>query len=133
MTSASHFILYVKDQRAAEAFYTPVLGIVPRLDVPGMTEYDLPGGGVLGLMPEAGVRNLLGPGIPDPARAGGIPRSELYLVVEDAADCLRRAEEQGARLLSPMQERSWGHVAGYVLDLDGHVLAFACVPKTGER
>jgi len=128
MTSASHFILYVKDQRAAEAFYTSVLATGPRLDVPGMTEYDLPGGGVLGLMPEVGIRKLLGPGLPDPAGARGIPRSELYLVVADAAACLRRAQEQGARLLSPMQERDWGHVTGYVLDRDGHVLAFAFIP-----
>jgi len=131
MPAASHFILYVKDQRVAEAFYTRVLAVKPRLDVPGMTEYELPGGGVLGLMPEEGVRNLLGPGIADPARANGIPRSELYLVVADAAACLVRAQEQGARLLSPMQERSWGHVAGYVLDPDGHVLAFALTASVG--
>ena len=31
-----------------------------RLDVPGMTEYELARGAVLGLMPEAGIRRLLG-------------------------------------------------------------------------
>lgn len=122
---ATHFILYVSCQNRSTHFYAAVLGISPRLDVPGMTEFDLPGGAVLGLMPEAGIKRLLGEVLPDPAQAAGIPRSELYLVVDDARVFHRRALAAGATELSAVQSRDWGDAAGYALDLDGHVVAFA--------
>jgi len=67
MAGTAHFILYVADQAAATAFWTGVLGQSPSLDAPGMTEFTLTQGTVLGLMPEAGIRALLGPALPDPA------------------------------------------------------------------
>jgi len=36
-----NFILYVKDQARSREFYAIVLGMAPRLDVPGMTEFGL--------------------------------------------------------------------------------------------
>lgn len=125
MNAASHFILYVADQARSTAFYAHVLGIAPRLQVPGMTEFALPGGGVLGLMPVEGVRSLLGAALPDPSTAAGIPRAELYLIFPEPTACHARALAAGARELSPMLARAWGHVAAYSLDPDGHVLAFA--------
>lgn len=121
----AHLILYVADQAASARFYARALGRPPRLDVPGMTEFELDGGAVLGLMPESGIKRLLGEKLPDPARAAGVPRAELYLLVEDPAACHRRALENGARELSPLARRDWGHEAAYSLDPDGHVLAFA--------
>ena len=121
----AHFILYVRDQRRSTEFYAGVLATSPQLDVPGMTEFALPGGSVLGLMPEAGIVSLLGSVLPDPQLANGVPRSELYLVVSEASPFITRATTLGARMLSPLQPRSWGHSAGYLLDPDGHVLAFA--------
>lgn len=115
-----HFILYVRDQPASTAFYRRVLAREPRLDVPGMTEFDLDGA-VLGIMPEAGIRRLLAT-LPEP-NAG--LRAELYVLVDEPATFHRRALEAGARELSPLQKREWGHVAAYSLDADGHVLAFA--------
>lgn len=123
--NAAHFILYTSDQDASTRFYTEVLGIQPRLHVPGMTEFDLSGGAVLGLMPEAGIKRLLGDALPDPSLAAGTPRAELYLLVDSASASHRRALAAGARELSPVQPRDWGHHAGYSLDPDGHVLAFA--------
>ena len=38
---------------------------------------------------------------------------------------LSHALAAGAKELSPMGLRSWGHLAAYCLDPDGHVLAFA--------
>lgn len=125
MHTASHFILYVTEQERSRDFYVRVLASEPRLDVPGMTEFELPGGAVLGLMPESGIRKLLGAALPDPAGANGIPRAELYLLVPDPAAQHARALQAGARELSPLQVRSWGHHVAYSLDLDGHVLAFA--------
>ncbi len=65
--------------------------------------------GCLGLRPETSIRPLLRDALPDPARARGIPRSEVYLVVE-------RALLAGAVELSPLTPRDWGHLAAYSLD-----------------
>ncbi len=121
----AHFILYVSDQARSREFYAAVLAGPPRLHVPGMTEFDLGEGAVLGLMPEAGIRRLLGAAIPDPARAAGVPRAELYLVVDSPAAAHARALAAGARELSPPLPRDWGAVVSYCLDPDGHVVAFA--------
>jgi catechol 2,3-dioxygenase-like lactoylglutathione lyase family enzyme len=121
----AHFILYVKDQYASARFYSDVLGRKPKLHVPGMTEFELGKECVLGLMPEAGIKRLLGPSLPDPALSKAVPRAELYLVVEDAATCQSRALGAGAREMSPLSLMDWGHKAAYSLDPDGHVLAFA--------
>ena len=121
----SHFILYVRDQRDSTRFYATVLGTEPDLQVDGMTEFALSDSTVLGLMPEAGIKRLLGETLPDPSRAHGVPRAELYLVVEDPAACHARALAAGARELSPLAPRDWGHRVAYSLDPDGHVLALA--------
>ena len=47
------------------------------------------------------------------------------LLVERPADCHARALAAGARELSPLALRNWGHEVAYSLDPDGHVLAFA--------
>ena len=134
MPAVSHFILYVADQARSAAFYRCVLACEPRLDVPGMTEFNLPGGAVLGLMPEAGIRRLLGASLPDPAGAHGIPRAELYLLVQEPCDFHQRAVASGSTELSPLLTRDWGHSVAYSLDPDGHVLAFACLatPRVNE-
>lgn len=121
----THTILYVANQKASSAFYQRVLEVPPRLDVPGMTEFQLSAEHVLGLMPEAGIRRILGDILPDPAAANGIPRVELYFRVSDPEAGLSRGLEAGAKLLSPLMDRDWGDKAGYLLDPDGHVLAFA--------
>ena len=123
----AHFILYVADQAASARFYEKVLGQKPALDVPGMTEFHLNDGCVLGLMPAAGIKRLL-PKLPDPA--GRVPRAELYLLVEDPASFHKRALENGAKELSPLAKRDWGHEAAYSLDPNGHVLAFARKTKS---
>jgi catechol 2,3-dioxygenase-like lactoylglutathione lyase family enzyme len=127
MSATSYFILYVADQARSAAFYRSALACEPRLNVPGMTEFDLPGGAVLGLMPEAGIRRLLGALLPDPADARGIPRAELYLLVQEPDSFHQRAVASGSTELSPLLPRDWGHWAAYSLDPDGHVLAFACL------
>jgi uncharacterized protein len=118
-------ILYVEDQARSRDFYAAALGREPRMHVPGMTEFELGLGCVLGLMPVAGIRRLLGDTLPDPATAAGIPRAELYLHSADPDSAHRRALAAGARELSGIARRAWGDTAAYSLDPDGHVLAFA--------
>ncbi len=121
----AHFILYVERQDRSRRFYEQALDIRPSLDVPGMTEFRLGDDAVLGLMPETGIRRLLGTPLGDPATGGRPPRAELYLVVADARASHARGVEAGGRELSPPMVRDWGDLAGYLLDPDGHVLAFA--------
>jgi predicted enzyme related to lactoylglutathione lyase len=121
----AHFILYVSDQTRSSAFYRSVLDQEPALDVDGMTEFLLNDGAVLGLMPETGIRQLLGDAIADPAWGQGIPRAEIYLLVEDPQAYYERAVAEGAMSLSPLSLRSWGDQVAYCEDFDGHVLAFA--------
>jgi len=119
-----NFILYVRDQAKSREFYAIALGKAPQLDVPGMTEFELNTGCVLGLMPEKGIKRLL-PDMPNPESGRGIPRAEVYLTVPDPAVYHARALAAGARELSPMGPRDWGDKAAYSMDLDGHVIAFA--------
>jgi uncharacterized protein len=126
--SAVHLILYVSDRAAATAFWRAVLDRQPVLDEPGMTEFTLGDQVVLGLMPEAGIRTLLGRALPDPGAARGIPRAEVYFVVANPAGCHARALAAGATELSPLARRSWGDDVAYSLDPDGHVVAFAVTP-----
>jgi catechol 2,3-dioxygenase-like lactoylglutathione lyase family enzyme len=118
-------ILYVRDQATSSTFYRQLLDVRPSVDVPGMTEFVLGMEVTLGLMPEAGIRRLLGQRLPDPAAASGIPRAKLYLHVDDPAATHNRALELGATEVSPPAVRDWGDLTSYVLDPDGHVVAFA--------
>ena len=121
----AHFILYVRDQGRSARFYEEVLGCKPALDVPGMTEFALDGECVLGLMPEEGIQRLLGGKLPALEGARGGPRAEVYLLVDDPRSFHARALGRGARELSALAVRDWGHETAYSLDPDGHVLAFA--------
>ncbi len=126
MAKGAHFILYVQDQKRSKEFYQAVLQRAPILDAPGITEFEIFPGAILGLMPEEGIQHLLGyETFPNPKKAHGVPRSELYLKVEDPKSYHTRAIEMGATELSELSKRDWGHWVAYSLDLDGHVLAFA--------
>jgi len=94
------------------------------LHVPGMTEFKLEDGHVLGLMPIGGAAKLLGAAI-FKSQSVEPPKAELYLLVDDASIYLERAVQNGARLLLTVDVRDWGDRVGYCLDNDGHVLAFA--------
>lgn len=133
MILRSHLILYVKDQAQSTAFYTHVLNCEPTLNVPGMTEFSLAEHCILGLMPEAGIRRLLGDSLPDPGQAAGISRAEVYLRVDDPQTYHRRALEKGAQELSSLALRDWGDLAAYCLDPDGYVLAFARSIESATR
>lgn len=90
-----------------------------------MTELELQPHCVLGIMPENGIKRLLGEVLPDPEKANGIPRAELYLMTDDPEVYHKRAIQLGAKELCPLSPRDWGHNVAYSLDLDGHVIAFA--------
>ena len=124
----AHFILYVSDQKRSADYYREVLGLDPFLDVPGMTEFKLGDGSILGLMPEESASRLLGSGTIPPSASGSTPpvlKAELYLVVDSPGIYHQRALSCGGIELSPLMDRNWGHRAAYSVDRDGHVLAVA--------
>ena len=123
----AHFILFVAAQEKSTTLYSSVLGEAPILNVPGMTEFRLGQGAILGPMPEDGIARLRGASIDHPSSAWNAPRSELYLMVDDAGAFHSRAIASGARELSPLTLRNWGHMVASSLDPDGNLLAFANV------
>lgn len=125
MITKSHTILYVSDQEKSAAFYTTTLNQEPRLNVPGMTEFDLTESTVLGLMPKAGILRLFGSDLPHAGIGEGVLQAELYLMVDNPEAYYRRAISAGARKVSDLAQRNWGDEAAYCLDPDGYILAFA--------
>lgn len=121
----AHTILFVADQVKSAEFYSRVLTIEPRLNVPGMTEFEIANGAILGLMPRDSAGRLFGNKVKIVGEGDVGKSAELYLLVDDAAAYFQRAIEAGAREISPLTLRDWGHRAGYCLDPDGHIVAFA--------
>ena len=119
------FILYVSNQQKSKDFYQQLLNIKPSLDVPGMTEFKLKEEVKLGLMPEGGIAKILDGKISHPSNGQGIPRCELYLVVENAQEFMDKGIKLGGKKISKLSDRDWGDRVGYISDLDGHIIAFA--------
>lgn len=125
MTKLPIIIIYVSDQERSKVFYENILGKQPVLHVPGMTEFHLSEGVLLGIMPENGIAKILGNKTVHPEKGNGIPRCELYLPVEDPQKHLQEAIKAGAKEISSAELRSWGDTVAYCSDPDGHVIAFA--------
>lgn len=123
------FILYVEDQEESKAFYEALLGKKPCLHVPGMTEFWINDHSKLGLMPNNGIAKILQPAMPNPSKGTGIPRCEVYLLMDNVEEMYNRAISLGAKQIASIQKMDWGHTVGYVADVDGHVLAFAFETK----
>lgn len=119
------YIIYVRNQEKSKEFYEEVLGYKPTLNVPGMTEFRLAHNVSLGIMPEEGIMRILENKIPDPKSANGIPRSEIYLFVDDPEKYYNKLVQAGGTGVSEKKLRNWGDYAAYGLDIDGHILAFA--------
>lgn len=125
-------ILYVADQPRSRDFYSAVLGKLPELDIPGMTEFELAANLKLGLMPENGIAKILLDKTPHPSTGNGIPRCELYLQTDDLEGSFERALQAGAQTISEIRDRDWGDKVGYLADPDGHIVAFAGRRRIGR-
>ncbi len=119
------FIIYVEDQQKSKDFYQNILQQQPILDAPGMTEFTISEHTKLGIMPETGIAKILGKETPHPSTGKGIPRSEIYLYVDNPLHYYLRAIESGAKPISQLQIRNWGDEVAYCADIDGHIIAFA--------
>lgn len=119
------FIIYVKNQEESKLFYEKVFGYKPALHVPGMTEFRLGENVSLGIMPEEGIMRILENKITNPQNANGVPRSEIYLFVDEPDEYYIKLVEAGGVGVSKTELRNWGDHVAYGIDIDGHVLAFA--------
>lgn len=119
------FVIYVKDQEKSKVFYEKVLGCKPTLHVPGMTEFQLLDNVSLGIMPEDGIVRILENKISNPKNANGVPRSEIYLFVNEPDEYYSKLVEAGGIGISETKLRNWGDYVAYGSDIDGHILAFA--------
>jgi catechol 2,3-dioxygenase-like lactoylglutathione lyase family enzyme len=119
------FILYAADQTKSTNFYRQLLNSDPVLDVPGMTEFELSPSLKLGIMPENGIAKIIEERTQHPANGNGIPRCEIYLLVEDLKIYYDRAITLNASLVSDTEWRDWGHRVCYFSDPDGNIIAFA--------
>lgn len=129
MDQRQMIILYVASQAQSTEFYKKIFCSEPVLDVPGMTEFEIPGSNMLlGLMPENGIAKILGNKTEHPGKGNGIPRCEFYLFVENPDKMQEIAIEAGATGVSKGEKRSWGDYVSYVMDKDGNILAFARRP-----
>ena len=123
------FILYVSNQEKSSAFYQVLFEQKPTLEVPGMTEFTLNNTTKIGLMPNNGIAKIVSPTLPHPENGNGIPRCELYLIINNLEENFTRILQAGAKLVSPISPRDWGDTVGYIADLDGHVIALASKTK----
>ncbi|ERI90699.1 glyoxalase family protein [Clostridiales bacterium oral taxon 876 str. F0540] len=119
------YIIYVNNQGKSKLFYEKLLGYKPILDVQGMTEFQLTDSVILGIMPEEGIMRILENKIPNPAHANGVPRSEIYLFVDEPDEYYSRLVEAGGTGISKTELRNWGDYVAYGSDIDGNILAFA--------
>lgn len=76
-------------------------------------------------MPENGIAKIIEEKTQHPAHGNGIPRCEMYLLLDDIIPYYERAMALNALLVSEAAERDWGHKVCYFQDLDGHIIAFA--------
>lgn len=118
------FILYVKDQKKSTEFYSELLNLTPILYVEGITEFSLNENTKLGLMPNNGIAKLFSREVKHPSLGTMIPRCELYLEVSNVDEYYEKALSLGARAINSPQIRDWGDYVGYVMDADGHIIAF---------
>jgi len=130
MINKFEIILYVADQNRSKEFYSMILGKLPDLDVPGMTEFVIAENFKIGLMPETGIAKILNDKTPHPSLGNGIPRCELYLHTNNINESFINALKLGAIEVSAIDERDWGDKVGYVADFDGHIIAFASKTDT---
>ncbi len=79
----------------------------------------------LGLTPENGIAKIIRPTTKHPPLGNGVPRCEIYLIVENPEQSLENAVKEEAIEISKVSTRDWEDIVSYCSDLDGHIIAFA--------
>lgn len=122
-------ILTCRDLPRMRAFYQDVFAWMVEVDTPNYVELQVDSTSFLGLMEASLTQTFIGERriSMDP---GAVRPVELYLRVEDPQLLIARMLAAGAELTSPLQMRSWGEEAAYLLDPEGTLLAVAARAKS---
>jgi predicted enzyme related to lactoylglutathione lyase len=123
-TSLSLVILAVSDLPRAVRFYAQAFAWKQTVDTDVYVEYRMPNGMRLGLYERHAFGKNAG-STPILIPTGTTAPVELYLYADDAYEAEERLVSAGAKLLSPMQARSWGDLAAYYADPEGNVVVVA--------
>lgn len=121
----THFIIYVENISKTKVFYELLFNITPIIDEPGMCEYKLPDGSLLGIMPNTSLEKLFGKNFEKQKNKKALPQTELYFLVDDALNFHNRAIQLGASEIRAFSQMDWGENVAYSINHDGHILAFA--------
>lgn len=121
----TYFIIYVDNLEKTKLFYELLFKINPILDVPGMCEFKLPDGAILGIMPNTSLEKLFGKDYELQKNRKSLPSTEFYFLVDDALLLHKRAIQLGASEIKEFTEMDWGDKVAYSINHDGHILAFA--------
>ena len=119
------FIIYVQDQEFSKNFYSEILDLKPTLDVPGMTEFKVASNVTLGIMPESGIKRILGAKADELKNSKAPLKAEIYLRHKNAKKIFELALERGAKKISDFEKRNWGEEVAYLLDKDGNIIGLS--------
>ena len=120
-----HLVLAVADVDRAKQFYDDAFGWKPHLEWEGeYAELELPDNDWLGLYREDGFAESAGAPVAE-LKQGRFAGAELYVQVDDVDAAIGALREAGAKSLSPLARRGWGHEAAYFADPDGNIVAVA--------
>ena len=120
-------ILAVTDVSRSVEFYERAFGWPrnERINYQNYVELLPPDGGALGLYNRDGYASEVGAEPANVAADGKVSPAYVYVRVEDVEATVATVEASGARLLSPLADRSWGERAAWFADPDGNVIAVA--------
>lgn len=106
------------------AFYREAFAWKVEVDTPNYIEFKVEDASFLGLMEAALTQTFIGERQMS-LEPGAVRPIELYLRVESPLEQIAKLVEAGAELTSPLQMRSWGEEAAYLLDPEGNILAIS--------
>ena len=112
----TYFIVYVEDQNKTKKFYELLFKKKPIVDEPGMTEFELPDGSILGIMPIESTKKLFGEDYYSKLSLKSLSKFELYFLVDNAKELHARAQQLGAIELRKFEEMDWGERVAYSIN-----------------
>ena len=123
--SRIHFILDSKDLSKSKMFYSLLFDTQPIVEDNNIVEFEIVPGFILGLQSIELKDKLFDRDIFNRYRNTSNAASELYIECENAEAMHQKALSLGCLELSPFSKREWDHYAGYSINHDGHILAYA--------
>lgn len=120
-----HIILDTKDLSKSKMFYSILFDTQPIVEDNNIVEFEIVPGFIIGLQTRELKEKIFDPDIYSKYSRESGSGSEIYIECDNAESMHRKALSLGCLELSPFTRMDWGHRAGYSINHDGHILAFA--------